>query len=96
MDPTALLGFYSTVIPYTFLTAQITYAAFSYILSKQYSTLRRNHSFGIALFINAFLPSSATQFERVEKVILNGDDDDALAFKQAVTDECSMNAVAVG
>lgn len=66
------------------------------IIPNQYSSLKRSYGRTTAFFVTAFLRDTATQYERVESVILPGEHDDVLAFRQAVTDECNMTAVAVG
>lgn len=65
------------------------------IIPNQYSPLKRSYGRTTALLVTAFLRDTATQYERVESVILPGEHDDVLAFRQAVTDECNMTAVAV-
>lgn len=65
------------------------------IIPNQYSSLKRSYGRTTALLVTALLRDTATQYERVESVILPGEDDDVLAFRQAVTDECNMTAVAV-
>lgn len=65
------------------------------IIPNQYSSLKRSYGRTTALLVTAFLLDTATQYERVESVILPGEHDDVLAFRQAVTDECNMTAVAV-
>ena len=66
------------------------------IIPNQYSSLKRSYGRTTALLVTAFLRDTATQYERVQSVILPGEHDDVLAFRQAVTDECNMTAVAVG
>ena len=65
------------------------------IIPNQYSSLKRSYGRTTALLVTIYLRDTATQYERVESVILPGEDDDVLAFRQAVTDECNMTAVAV-
>ena len=74
----------------TILTTLLT------VLGLHYVSLRRYYGPFIALLVSTFLPDTAKQYERVERVILQGKPEDALAFRQAVTDECNMTAVAVG
>ncbi|KAL8660723.1 MAG: hypothetical protein Q9202_006273 [Teloschistes flavicans] len=63
-------------------------------LFDQYSVLRQSYGHLVAIGISLVRPNIATQYERVETLILRGEDEPALAFRQAVTDECNMNAVA--
>ena len=65
-------------------------------LPNQFSSLKRSYGPTIAVLVTLLLRDTATQYERVESVVLPGENDDVLAFRQAVTDECNMTAVAVG
>ena len=40
-------------------------------------------------------PNVSERYEQINDHILHGPDDRAVAFRQAVTDECNMTAVAV-
>ena len=64
------------------------------ILSQQHVLARR---FGLlpGSFISLVLRDTSNRYERVEKEVLNGADNEALTFKQSVTDECSLTAIAV-
>ena len=66
------------------------------VFGQHYDSLRRYYGPFVALLVSIFLPDTAKQYERVERVVLQGKPEDALAFRQAVTDECNMTAVAVG
>ena len=66
------------------------------VLGLQYASLRRYYGPFVASLVSTFLPDTAKRYERVERVLLQGKDGDALAFRQAVTDECNMTTVAVG
>ena len=48
---------------------------------------------GVAL--SFLFGSTATQYLRIQKSVLNGKDEDAVQFRQAVTNECNMTAIAV-
>lgn len=65
------------------------------IFSSRFALLQRSYGYFVALLISTLSPSTATQYERIENLILGGEDENALAFRQAVTDECNMTAVAV-
>ena len=66
------------------------------VLVRHYDSLRRYYGPFVALLVTILLPDTAKQYERVKRVVLQGNPEDALAFRQAVTDECNMTAVAVG
>ena len=62
----------------------------------QYESLKRDYGHIIAfLLVHISTGDTADQHRRLEKVILVGGDEEALAFRQAMTDECNMTAVAV-
>ena len=86
------LSITSSIISLLQLIAQ----GFKYALDIQYDSLSRCYGPFVALLVSTFLPDTAKQYERVERVVLQGKPEDALAFRQAVTDECNMTAVAVG
>ena len=64
-------------------------------LPNQYDSLTRSYGRAVAFFLLFFLRDTATRYEGVESLVLQGENDNVLAFKQAVTDECNMTAVAV-
>lgn len=84
MDPIVLIGALSALIELA-----------PRQLFDQYSVLRQSYGHLVAIGISLVRPNIATQYERVETLILRGEDEPALAFRQAVMDECNMNAVAV-
>lgn len=66
------------------------------IANKQRNTLTKNYGWAIGIPVSLILPDTANRYERIEKDVLNRDDEEALAFRQSITDECNMTAVAVG
>ena len=62
---------------------------------RQRELLKRSYGAGIATFVSFILPDTVSRYERVERDILNGSDENALTFRQTSTDECNMTAVAV-
>lgn len=63
--------------------------------TEKYTSLERSYG-SLAAVIIIYTPVDvAAQHERVERIVVEGKDKDAFAFKQAVTNECSMTAVAV-
>ena len=49
----------------------------------------------VVFVVTKFLTDTAIRYDRVERDVLNGSAEDALAFKQAITDECNMTAITV-
>ncbi|KAL8940054.1 MAG: hypothetical protein Q9211_002457 [Gyalolechia sp. 1 TL-2023] len=65
------------------------------VLKTRYASLARSYGNFAALLILYIIPLDiAAQHERVEQVILEREDDLIVTFKQAVTDECNMTAIA--
>lgn len=52
-------------------------------------------SYGWFYMLLYAFPDGTAQYEWIKKVILKGKDEHALAFRQAITDECNMTAIAV-
>ena len=48
---------------------------------------------GVALAF--YFGSTAPQYLRIQRSVLNGKDEDAVQFRQAVVNECNMTAIAV-
>ena len=65
------------------------------LLSLEFSTPERTYGFHVAFFISVNYKGSASEYARIEKVVLQGDDDEALLFRASVATECNMTAVAV-
>lgn len=65
------------------------------IANKQRNTLTKNYGWDIGILVSLLLRDTPNRNERIEKDVLNGDDEEALAFRQSITDECNMTAVAV-
>ena len=78
------------------MTVEVLKYAYDILYDIQYYSLSRCYGPFVALLVSTFLSDTAKQYERVERVVLQGKPEDALAFRQAVTDECNMTAVAVG
>lgn len=60
------------------------------------NTISQSYGPTAGFLISAFYPSTASEYERLERVVLRGSDDEALRFRASVTSECKMTAVAVG
>lgn len=87
-----VIGVIASTIPLISAAASVRKQLVGYrykLLSRDYGTL-------VASFVSAFFPDTAEYHDRVQRLILNGNEEDTVAFRQAVTDECNMTAVAVG
>ena len=89
MDPLSLAA---SVISLSTIIVTLTWQ----LAGLKYGSLSRNYGTSVALIISICFPNIATQYERVERIILNGREEHVLALRQAVTDECNMTAIAVG
>ena len=65
--------------------------------SKRSQTLllRRTQSRSVAFLITLIAPGVSAQYERVHALLLRDSDDEVLAFRQAISDECNMSAISV-
>lgn len=59
------------------------------------ATISQSYGGTAGFFISTFFGSTASEFERLQRVILRGNDDEALRFRDSVTNECNMTAIAV-
>lgn len=65
-------------------------------VTSRYRSLERNYGSIAASLVSLCMPDTAAQYERIQDIISDGTDEDTLALRQAVTDECNLTAVAVG
>ena len=63
--------------------------------SAQKDALVGNYGHAVGVPVSLLLGNTATQYLRIQRSVLNGNDEDAVEFRQAVTDECNMTAIAV-
>ena len=75
-------------------TVSIALSAVSHIF-KRCRDLIQSYGPTIGLTVGLFARSTAAEHSRIRKVVLHGDDETVMSFRQSVTDECNMTAVAV-
>lgn len=63
--------------------------------SAEKEALVRNYGHAVGVPVALLLGNTATQYLRIQRSVLNGKDENAVEFRQAVTDECNMTAIAV-
>ena len=63
--------------------------------SAEKEALVRNYGNAVGVPVALLLGNTATQYLRIQRSVLNGKDENAVEFRQAVTDECNMTAIAV-
>ena len=71
------------------------YQIFESIVKTQTATLGHTYGRRAAFLMSIGFRNTVDEYERVERVVLKGGDEEALAFRQSVTDECNMTAIAV-
>ena len=57
--------------------------------------LTKNYGRKTAYLINLLSPQTARQYEIIDRMVLNGGDEEIHVFRQTITDESNMTAVAV-
>ena len=62
---------------------------------QQHELLARNYGAFYASVVAWLSPETARQYELVHYYILRGSKEEAMSFRQAITNECNMTAVAV-
>lgn len=81
------------------LRASYSYNSYNEILQlasrQQLELIARNYGPFLSTTVATHLPETARQYESIHYDILRGSKEEAMSFRQAVTDECSMTAVAV-
>lgn len=63
--------------------------------SYERATLSQSYGGTAGFFISTFFGNTASEFQRLQRVVLRGSDAEALRFRDSVTNECNMTAVAV-
>lgn len=62
---------------------------------QQHKLLARNYGAFYASVVAWLSPETARQYESIHYYILRGSKEEAMSFRQAITNECNMTAVAV-
>ena len=75
--------------------ASIIIIANNVLFKKEFKALSKTYGRRIALIISLLYSNHASEYARVEEVVLQGDDQEALLFRSSVATECNMTAVAV-
>lgn len=95
MDPLSISASVIAFVQLSKSIATLTAVALGVNLPRQYLLLSKNYGFVIAFFVSTYLPDTAGQYERIQNEILHGPAENTMIFRQTVTDECNMTAVAV-
>ena len=66
-----------------------------YVKSLEKAAISQTYGPTFGLFIVTFFGDTATEYERIQRVVLRGKDEEALRFRDSVMTECNMTAVAV-
>ena len=71
------------------------YRVLAKLYQEEYFTLRKTYGRNVALVLSVVYRSTASEYARIEQVVLRGDDNEALLFRDSVAAESNMTAVAV-
>ena len=63
--------------------------------NAQGNALVESYGLAVGLPVHFLLSNTSMQYLRIQRTVLNGEDQDAVDFRQAVTNECNMTAIAV-
>ena len=96
VHPTKLvaMGPFSAVADIIELTGTLIYLTVS-LKHKEIVAISRAYGRTLGWIITTFFRETATEYQRISEVVLQGTDEDALRFRGSVTSECNMTAVAV-
>ena len=72
------------------------YEAIAERTEREASLLARNYGGKMASVITLLSPQTARQYEILDTNVLNGGDEEIRVFRQTITDESNMTAIAVG
>ena len=67
----------------------------SQLYRNEFQTLYKTYGIHIAVPVVVVFGNAASEYARIEEVVLRGDDREALLFRDSVATECNMTAVAV-
>ena len=65
------------------------------LFREEFRALSKTYGYQVASVISLLYRNTASEYARIEKVVLQGDDQEALLFRSSVATECNMTAVAV-
>ncbi len=90
-DSMEVLGTIATIASLSFQL----YRVLAKLYQEEYFTLRKTYGRNVALVLSVVYRSTASEYARIEQVVLRGDDNEALLFRDSVAAESNMTAVAV-
>lgn len=93
MDSTSILQVAAVLLSNS--TRKAYYAKRRATKRVESSLLDQNYGSLVATFVTVGLPETATRYEQIDAKVLHGGDKETLAFRQAITDESNMTAIAV-
>ena len=95
MDPLTSLSLASSALAIFQTSYKIYRTSLQLASLQQHQLLARNYGAFIASVVAWLSPETPRQYERIHNSILRGSKEEAMSFRQAITDECNMTAVAV-
>ena len=85
MDPGISIGLVSNIVSLA-----------NYVYRSTRTSIAGSYGPFLGFIVPIFFRKTASEYERLQRVVLLGEDHAAEVFRQSVTDECNMTAVAVG
>ena len=101
MDPVSAVNVVAVIFNYLQAALLLSKPRRKYyydILAKERaerSLLDQNYGSVVATVVSVSSPEIATQYKQVDTKVLHGGEEETLAFRQAITDESNMTAIAV-
>lgn len=95
MDPLSVASSIANVISLAISIIQIFTSYLFSLKSHEKVAISRTYGRPLGWLIVTFFGNTATEYERIERVVLRGSDAEALRFRDSVITECNMTAVAV-
>lgn len=95
MDPLSVASSVTSVISFAITLAQVSTSILFQLKSHEKRAISRTYGRPLGFFIVTFFGNTASDYERIERVVIGGSDEKALRFRDSVITECNMTAVAV-
>ena len=77
------------------VVASLFISGYQRVQAYHRNTISQSYGPTAGFLISILFRSTASEYERLQRVVLRGSDEETLRFRAAVTNECNMTAVAV-
>lgn len=95
MDPISTVSIVANIIAIFDKSSNLYRGTRQLASRQQLQLLARNHGPLVAYIVAWLSPRTAQQYESIHLHILRGSNQEAMNFRQAITNECNMTAIAV-